>query len=222
MKIKDDEHVLIAGRTGSGKTQLARVYLAGVKNVVVLDTKGRFSWPEVPGTQWEKGIRSSHRLVEGGKNLTLVTRLDHLKKARTPKIIYRPVHEEMHIDYYNEFYRWCYLRQNTTVYTDEVMSVCKNHQTYPEFLKAIMTRGRELRVVHWGSTQRPANIAVVAISEATHFFVFDLNMESDRKKLTEISGCLEFMERPQVRYGKYSFWYYHVERDVALPARLKL
>ena len=220
VKIRTDEHVLVAGRTGTGKTVLCRVYLAGFKNVVVLDTKGLFSWTEVPGTKW-KG-KKNHILVDGNKVLTLTDRLETLPRIKTPKIIYRPRFEEMTLEHYNEFYRWAYLRGNTIVYTDEVMSVCKNPFTYPDFLKAIMTRGRELNVAHWGATQRPSNIAVITISEATHFFIFDLNVEADREKLISISGCQEFKEKPSTKFGKHSFWYYHVDKDSAAPARLQI
>lgn len=219
-RVKPTEHVLIAGRTGSGKTVLARIYLAGFKNVVVLDTKGLFKWPEIPGTKW--GGDDQEILIDGNKQLTLVSHLADLGKVKTSKVIYRPVFSEMNQEFYNAFYRWAYFRRNTIVYTDELMSVCKNAQTYPEYLGAIMTRGRELKVAHWGATQRPANIAIITISEATHFFVFDLNMKADRERLTELSGCQEFNQRVSLKHGAFSFWYYNVGNDIAVPARLKL
>ena len=37
--IPANEHVFIAGRTGSGKTFMARKYLANYTNVVAIDTK---------------------------------------------------------------------------------------------------------------------------------------------------------------------------------------
>lgn len=222
--IPNDEHVAIAGRTGTGKTQVCRVLLARKTYVIVLDTKGLFYWPEVPGTKWDNREKYKHILLDGGPELTLIDRLELLPRVKTPKIIYRPKWEELTLDFYNAFYQWCYRRGNNVVYTDELMSVCENPFKYPEYLKAIMTRGRELKVPHWGATQRPANIAAVTMSEASHFFVFDLNLATDRKKMVDISGVEEFNVKPSTLPGadKHSFWYYNVEVSSLFPARLKL
>lgn len=195
--IKPNEHVFIAGRTGSGKTFLARNYLAGYENVVVLDTKGTLTWEEA-------------------EEVTVVTHLADISRAETGKIIYRPVWEELAEEFYNAFFRWCYERGNTIVWVDEVMSVCPNAHRIPEFYKAILTRGRELNVAAWSITQRPANIPLVIMSESTHFFVFDLNLEEDRKRLTEITGMIELSKKP----GKYNFWYARIDADRPIKARL--
>lgn len=201
--IKPSEHVFIAGRTGSGKTYLARKYLSRYKNVVALDTKGTLIWPEV-----------------SEEELTLVTKLTDLGSVKTPKIIYRPDWQEMEFEFYNEFFRWCYMRGNTIVWVDEAMSVCPNSHKIPDYYKAILTRGRELKVAVWSLSQRPSGIPQVIMSESSHFFVFDLNMPQDREKLVEVTGAEELLEKPSTKYGKYTFWYYNVERERAVPARL--
>lgn len=198
--IKSNEHVFVAGRTGSGKTYLTRKYLAGYKHVVVLDTKGKIEWPEIP--EEEK---------------TLVTKLSELEKAQTPKIIYRPNWSELDFAYYDAFFQWVYARQNTIVWVDEVMSICPNPLKIPSYYKACLTRGRELGIGVWSLTQRPAGIPLVVMSEATHFFVFELNMKEDRKRLTEITGMVQFMQKPK----KYHFWYYNSEMDNPVLAVLK-
>lgn len=197
--IRPNEHVFVAGRTGSGKTFLARKYLAGFRHVAVLDTKGTLEWPEVPPEE-----------------LTVVTRLSDLNAVETPKIIYRPVWEEMTEEFYDAFFSWAYRRRNTVVWVDEVMSVAPNPHRIPEHAKAILTRGRELNVAMWALTQRPSGIPQVFMSEATHFFVFDLNLPQDREKLVEVTGAPELYQKP----GKYIFWYYHVAGEKAIRARL--
>jgi MoxR-like ATPase len=186
--IRPDEHVFIAGRNGTGKTFLARAYLSRFANVAVLDNKGLFQWPEV-----EK------------KELTIVTRLADLLYLRTPKVIYRPRWEEQKNEYWDAFYQWAYRRMNTAVLTDEIFSVCpRGPMVYPEYLKAILTRGRERRVAHWGLTQRPASIPIVCMSEAMHIFSFSLNIEEDRKRLRAITGAEEFLQR----VDGHRWWYF--------------
>lgn len=201
--IKPSEHTFIAGRTGSGKTYLARKYLARYENVVALDTKGTLDWPEVADDE-----------------KTIITNLSGLGAARTRKIIYRPEWQELELEFYNEFFRWCYMRGQTIVWVDEAMSVCPNPHRMPDYYKAILTRGRELDVSIWSLTQRPAGIPQVIMSESTHFFIFDLNMPQDRYKLAEVTGAEELQDKPSTEYGNYSFWYYNTDRDRAVPAKL--
>jgi hypothetical protein len=204
LEIRDSEHVFIAGRTGTGKTVCARQYLTGFKYVVALDTKGKLRWPEIEP-----------------KDVTVVKHLKDLPDVQTPKIIYRPVWNELDSDYYNEFFRWCYKRENTVVWVDEVMGVCKSPFDIPDYYRAILTRGRELHVAVWSLTQRPSGIPQLIISEATHLFVYDLNLPQDRAKLVDVTGAEELSLRPNIVSGKkYSFWYYHVEAENARLARL--
>lgn len=217
--IPPNQHVLIPGRTGSGKTYLAKKYLAGYRNVVALDTKGTLVWQEIPGTKWDLGKQPYPKfdLVDGGKELTLVERLADLPKVKTPKIIYRPRLEEMNEDFYNEFFKWCYLRRNTIVWVDEVMSICPGPSKIPFYYQGILTRGRELGVSVWSLTQRPKTIPLVIISESSHFFVFDLNMAEDRERLMEVTGCPQLGQKP----GQYNFWYYKVDAEKAILATLQ-
>jgi hypothetical protein len=104
---------------------------------------------------------------------------------------------------------------------DELMSVSPNPAVIPEYLRAIYTRGRELKVACWGLTQRPSGISQIPISEAIHYFVFDLNLKTDRKKLVEITGQPELMELPGDT-EEYAFWYYNVKNKRPTLAKLKL
>lgn len=198
--IRPDEHVFIAGRTGSGKTYFARKYLAGYQNVFVLDTKATLDWPEVP--EEEK---------------TTIKHLAELNNVTTLKVIYQPAPEEMNLDFYDAFFKYLYFRGNTICWIDEVMSVTPNPSVIPFHYKAILTRGRELGVAAWSLTQRPSGISQLPISEASHVISFDLNMPQDRKKLAEVSGAAEFLEKP----GRFKFWYYNVRQEHAILAQLK-
>lgn len=193
-EILTTEHVFIPGRTGSGKTFLARNYLANYPRVIVLDTKGTLEWPEVSSSE-----------------VIIITHLEELPKAiaRYSKVIYKPAFEELNYPFYEEFYKFCYLLGDVIVWTDEVMQVCPNSQKIPEYFKGIMTRGRELRVAAWNLTQRPSTIPLVTMSECTHVFAFDLNMKEDRKRLVEVTEQTEFYQKPGYRV----FWYYNMAGD---------
>ena len=198
--IPHDQHVFIAGRTGSGKTYLAQKYLAGYEHVFVLDTKGTIDWPEVPRDE-----------------ITIVKHLKSVLKVKTSKCIYQPVAEELELDFYDQFFKFIYNRGNTIVWIDEVMSVTPHAQKIPFWYKAILTRGRELGVSAWSLTQRPAGINLLPISEASHLIAFDLNLPQDRKRISEVSGAPEFLDKP----GQYKFWYYNVRNNKAILAQLK-
>jgi hypothetical protein len=47
-----------------------------------------------------------------------------------------------------------------------------------------------LGVEVWSATQRPANIPLVAISEAEHVYCFRLQLPQDRSRIEEITGIM--------------------------------
>ena len=198
-RIKESEHVFIAGRTGSGKTFLAETYLASYKNVIVLDTKGFFDWSLVGDVPIFDSLKDLEKFGEG-------------------KAIYRPNIFEMTDEYYNKFFEWIYLRQNCIVYIDELMSIATSSQI-PFYLKAILTRGRQRMTACWVSTQRPKTVPIICLSEATHFFIFDLQMEDDRNRIASVAGS-ELFEYTPTQYARmnkiskdYLFWYYNYRMD---------
>lgn len=195
--------MFVAGGTGSGKTFLAAEYLRPYNHVVVLDTKGMFS-------NWDN--------MESGKEIVTVDRLTDLPKVKTPKIIYRPIFQELTDEYYNSFFQWIYLRRNTIVLIDEAMMVTPSSGSIPEYLRGCLQRGRQLNIAIWSLTQRPKNISPLLISEATHLFIFRLNLNQDREKLVEVTGCTEFYQKPP----QYTFWYLNLFRDAQRAKQGKL
>jgi hypothetical protein len=185
--------------TGSGKTVLAKYYLAGDPNVIIFDTKGEFSYSDIV------------------PDVPVFEHLKDLENFQEGKAIYRPCLEELNEDYYEEFFKWIYMRKYTRVLVDELMSFAT--QTYvPFYLKGILTRGRERHTAAWCCTQRPATIPLVCITEATHFFIFQLNYINDRKRLVDSTGRTEFLEI----LPPFVFWYYNVKSGTPIKSRLKL
>ena len=196
------EHVFIAGGTGSGKTFLASEYLRAYNNVVVLDTKGMFD-------NWD---------TMEEKELTVAERLQDLPRIKTSKIIYRPIFQELTQESYNSFFEWLYLRRNTICLIDEAMQVSPSPAVLPEWLRGCLQRGRQLKIGIWSLTQRPKSISPLLISEATHIFTFRLNLDQDREKLVEVTGCKEFYVKPE----KHSFWYLNMFKDAQTAKKGKL
>lgn len=196
LPIGTDEHVFVAGMTGTGKTELAKAYLSQYPRVVKMDTKGealddlkkkKNPWPQVHP-----------------KELTIVQKLDDVLQVDTPYIIYAPVTDEMETAIYEVFFRWAYLTRNITVWIDELMEVTDNSQTICRSHKAILTRGRSRDTTVWQLTQRPVGVSPLCISQSKHIFSFDLALDQDRKKVADVTGCKEFLVKPD----GYNFWYF--------------
>ena len=202
-EIKQGEHVFIAGRTGCGKSELAQIYLSGKENVICLDTKGTENWLRIP-------------------DVAIFERLEDLMNFGIGKAIYRPRWEELNAEYYNSFFEWIYKRGNTDVWVDEITSICPNANTIPDFYKGCLTRGRTLGISIWSLTQRPKDIPLVVMSEAKHFYIFDLNMESDRKRIMEIVSAPELKLLPSKVFEPFAFWYYNFSMDIPVIGKINI
>ncbi|MFE4024468.1 hypothetical protein ACFXPZ_45105 [Streptomyces sp. NPDC059101] len=211
MTIGDDENVFICGQTGTGKSVVAEVYLAGKDHVVKLDTKGEVH------ERRKKRQELWHGLQEG-KDFTVVHRLEDVSEVETPKIIYCPVAEELEPEYYNALMSWVYKRENTILWIDELMEVAPSAHNYPKELKALYTRGRSKEAVVWACTQRPTDIPVIAMANSSHYFIFTMQNPDDRKKIVKATGMPQFMEQP----GGHNFWYWKVGMQNPVLAKLKL
>ena len=197
LHLLQDEHLFIAGRTGTGKTFLVHTLANEIADkakasVFVHDTKGT-------------DIFNNYQIFE---------RLSDLMRAKEVEeagiYVYRPCFEELEEEYYDEFYKWVYNRKNCIVIIDEAMQVCENPKKFPKFLKAILTRGREYNIAAWVCTQRPKTLPLFLLSEASKFFIFELNLKDDRQRIMEITGRDEFLDR---ELCEYCFHYYDIKSN---------
>ncbi len=197
MRVELGEHVFVAGRTGSGKTFLVKHYLRALSPVLVLDVKKSLTWNRED-------------------DILFTDRLSKVLQSKNKVVVYQPHWRELNLEYYDKFFEYAYSLTSASLWVDELMGVASSMK-YPPFLKACLTRGRERKLSVWSVTQRPSLIPLISMSEATHMFIFDLNMKEDRKRISEIAGEEEFMERP----GKYQFWYFNTVRgEIPVKARL--
>ena len=207
MEIRNDEHVFIAGATGSGKTFLITEYLKyPQKNLFILDTKGDLEFKN--------------------KNLVKITKLMDLKITEIPDeeskefplvLLYEPNIHELNEEYYNAFFKFIYELKNCTLVVDEVNSVCKNALSIPFYYKSILTRGRSRNTNVFSGSQRPRNIPIYILSECIHYFVFRLNNINDRKALKDNTGMMEFMVNP---VEEHAFHYFNNKTNVKLIGKL--
>jgi len=196
LDIKSNEHVFVCGMTGTGKSFLTERLTLSFENVVKLDTKNETYERRSNGESPWAGL-------EEGKDFTVVTQQAELAEVETSKIIYVPDYEEQNRDSLNDFFEWIFRRGNTVLWIDELMSI-GTVNSYPDKLKKLMTMGRSKGIGVWCCTQRPSEIPTITLANSRHFFVFDLSLPQDHKRMVEITGMTQLWENP----GGVNFWYY--------------
>lgn len=186
-KIGVDEHVFVAGRTGSGKTTLARELLKKVRRLVVCDTKGDLdAWGCV---EWGK---ESKKLLLRGEPIRVRVMAPLKASAQEAQ------------EFWDNVFETAYDAGDVRIYIDELYGIVPKPSLEPPSLKAIYTRGRSVHVTMCALTQRPAWVPMHAKSESSHYFCFRLNLPDDRKSMAAFMGE-EVAERIPDRHGFYYF-----------------
>jgi len=191
--IQPNDRLLLAGKTGSGKTWFARQMLAGLTRLVVIDPK------MLLGDDW---------------NIQQPNRLDWLSLQRGNRgrfHIIPPIIDNLPL-WYEELFAQLYRIGDLTIYIDETYAVSPPGSKPGKWLTALYTRGRELGIGVWAATQRPAWIPLFFSSEADWLAMFRLNLEVDRDRLSGIAGQSVLGRIPDL----HGFWLYHVGDDNAV------
>jgi hypothetical protein len=83
-----------------------------------------------------------------------------------------------------------------------------------------MKMGRERNVGCWNSSQQPVNVHNTLMSEAEHYFIFELRIQAHRDKLAGFIGD----EVRRAEMPKHHFWYYSPDtmRHAVLMKPIKL
>ena len=176
----NEQRVLIAGRTGSGKTQLGAFLLSRApfdfQPYVIVDYKR------------DPLLNASNRIREIGYN--------ELPKYPGLYIIHP---DPSHVETMNNWLLNIWRKRNIGLYFDEIYMVPDKAG-----LSAILTQGRALRIPAIVVTQRPAWLSRFALSETDHIAVFHLNDSEDRAKIGRLlpKGAADAIP-PQY----HSIWY---------------
>ena len=206
--IEPNKHVMVCGMTGTGKSYLCENYLRGYKYVVKLDTKGETDERISMGLSPWEGLQEY-------KDFTVCRSLDELDEVETDKIIYCPSFYDQTQENFDIFFNWIFERGNTILWIDELMSI-GTVQKFPRGLGRLMQQGRSKGIGVWACTQRPSGIPAIVPASCSYFFVFDMALPNDRKKLVETTGMTEMYTMPT----GYNFWFYRMGDRQTVKAKL--
>lgn len=194
----ETERGLVIGATGSGKTVLSRRLIQPFRYVVVIDPKATMG----------EGKRNGEPLP----GFAMCRTPEELERAarKSDKLQYRPAPEYRDWIEYDRVYQWVYERGETMLYTDELFDT-HNRNIAPPYLRACVTSGRELGISMLSATQRPRGIDRRLLTEAEHFYVFQLRDPDDQRFLKARIG--------PTRLRQYAFWYTVDRGGVLSPPR---
>lgn len=190
--VRQGQHILITGRTGSGKSAMARALLARRRFLIFFRSKGdEVAWRMDRRT---RTLRSSLSAMDDG-------RVERLELAPTPGAARSRESAEMAEIFYQVMQRAEYKHKGGwTLYVDEGKAF-DEMGLMPE-LEHLATQGRSKGMSLVVGTQRPTWISRYVISEPSHHISF-WHDGRDRKTLRE---CVSESHYDALcRVGEYQF-----------------
>jgi energy-coupling factor transporter ATP-binding protein EcfA2 len=197
--IKKGLRVVVAGRTGCGKTTLANFLLSrSNQHWVILNPKHTAGYAKLPDSNILRRVSGSTAKLNDSIVKHRYTIINFSGNESNPEFL------DAVIKYLHENF------SNVGLCVDELYTVHSNGRP-GEGLVGWLTRGRELGQSFIGLTQRPAWISKFVFSEADAIAGMDLTLPEDRKKMRENTGHEGFM----VRLPAHHWRWYNVAADAA-------
>lgn len=181
--------MFFTGKTGSGKSFLARYLLRSFHRLIVIDPKIS---PSIDRWNLQPYDGDGIKLLQKGENARL--------RISDPPAIDRDGYPV-----WDAVFELAWQVADICVYIDEMSSVAKNGQMTWALRRAYQ-QGREHGVGIWAATQRPSRVPLEMFSEAEWGFLFMLKMEADRKRVAGSTGYDRLLEPIRDEHGFFVYY----------------
>lgn len=114
--------------------------------------------------------------------------MEALAQGKAARVRIVPPLEGADNSFYDSIFYFALQVGGLTIYIDELYAIAPPNAKPPTYLNALYTRGREFGIGVWSSTQRPSWIPLYTISEADHYFMFYLALDTDINRMAGFMG----------------------------------
>jgi hypothetical protein len=198
MLFGNDEHIVLAGKTGSGKSffaeDLLEQFYKGGWRIIIIDIND----------YWAKSFAEPHEK-------TTVKRPYKIEEDLYPDRqvgLYVPHLPGWEDPILEEIYQKALEWGHTIVYHDEIIGIA-NERNAPQGLLRIFSQGRKFHTIGIVATQRPVGIPKMLLSQSNHVISFILVDPDDGEVMAKRMGQEIMKEKGNGLKKRFQFWHYH-------------
>lgn len=198
MKFGNDEHIVVVGKTGSGKsyfcTELLSAFEAQGWRIIIID----------PNNYFAHQFAEDHEPTSVRKPYKITDRLDPQKQVG----FYVPSRPGWEDPILEKIYETALAWGDTIVYHDEIKGIADEHHC-PLGLELIVSQGRKFHTICIVCTQRPMGIPTIIMSQSNHCIAFSVISKKDKQVIAERIAIPQFEERRNGIPKRYMFYHLH-------------